>query len=664
MHNFSIRQILYFTFGGLLLLTLVVIYAGFRHSVQTVSFINTIIDHHGPILKQIDEVENLLQKTDETFHLRALQSEITRDDILALCTRLEEIADSLIKKSEPDLKKQLEDTKQSITQIVDAQSQQQKLQYLEQLKSQFDITRQILYRIYNGLSVEEMTTGVAGTINTIGDISTEIEIQIQQFVDQDLLQPEQVIAPLEEASELLDKIRHPDSLGLKLSDNIAGRLEVLSIAVKRLKSAILFYDDESARLDPSEAHVERAKIQINEMRKLVLEQISILSSNLRAEIQLSQTRLAESSRQNQQLFLVLSVIAILLAISIGYVISRLITNATRVLERSATEFAKGNLDHRVLPLRIREFSSFAILFNRMASSIDSKHTKILETLKSLNEINAELDQRVIERTADMEAAVQKAEQANTAKSLFLSNMTHELRTPMHAILGFSEIGSGKIRSAKADDIARYFQRITESGTRLLALIDDLLDLSKLESGKVEYNSKFQNLEPVFESVAGELENLLKAKNIKLDFPAERDFEFYFDRCKIHQVLINLLSNAIKFSPKDSSIGISCQWCSLPSGYRYNDRDTIPAIEIVISDQGVGIPAGQLDAIFDPFIQSSVTRTRAGGTGLGLSICRQIIQGHHGTIKVESRVNVGSDFIIRLPQANPAFVSSIRQMKAI
>ena len=644
-----------------MLLTMVVVYSGYRYSSQTISFLNTVINHHGPILREIDEVQHLLQQTDEVFHLRALQSEILPDDISTLYARLEQNTESLIQNEESVLKQQLANIGQTIDQIIYAQTRQAALEYLHKLELQLDSFRQTLYQIYTNLTPADLTSGIANTINTIGDIATEIDIQIIQYINQDIIQQAQVIQPLSEAEKILENVQPSQNGNLNLSAYAANKLNTLSNSIKRLRSSILFYDEELNRLDPSEAHVERAKIQVNEMRQLVLDQIETLNNSLQIEIQQSQANLSSSSRQTLQLFLILSIASILITILIGVTISILISNSAQALERGAKEFAEGNLQYRVPNLRIREFSTFAGLFNRMASSIESKQEDILDNLAKLNKINAELDQRVIVRTADMETALNKAEQANRAKSLFLSNMTHELRTPMHAILGFSELGLSKAKSSKNDSFLRYFQRISESGSRLLILINDLLDLSKLESGKMEYDFSVQSLEPVFKEVEDELENLFQQKNIELVYLTEIDFEFSFDSAKIHRVLINLLSNSIKFSPENSQINITCNWSRLPSGSRYDDKKTIPAIEITIGDQGIGVPEDQVDNIFDPFTQSTLTQSAAGGTGLGLSICRQIIHDHYGTISARNRAETGTDFILKLPLSRVATVTPIRQV---
>ncbi len=239
-----------------------------------------------------------------------------------------------------------------------------------------------------------------------------------------------------------------------------------------------------------------------------------------------------------------------------------------------------------------------------------------------------------------------AEMANRAKSEFLANMSHELRTPMHAILSFAELGQSKTGSAPAEKITHYFDRIHQSGRRLLAILNDLLDLSKLEAGKMVYNMKLQDLLPCVQEAVEELQPLCASKRLVLTVaPTAVPTVLVFDTLRISQVIRNLLGNAIKFSPEGRSIELGFRADVLP-GDRAQE-----ALAMEVRDHGIGIPPDELEAIFDKFIQSSKTQTGAGGAGLGLAICREIVRGHGGEIIARNHDDGGASLIVYLPYQN-------------
>jgi len=238
-----------------------------------------------------------------------------------------------------------------------------------------------------------------------------------------------------------------------------------------------------------------------------------------------------------------------------------------------------------------------------------------------------------------------ADKANIEKSRFLENMSHELRTPMHSIMGFTDLCIKRVDDKKA---STYLHNIEKSAVRLTGLLNNLLDLSKLESGKVQLSLKIKNLVDVCETSILELSALLKEKNLSVFIHSRSIVELVFDEKLIYQTLINLLSNAIKFSPVDSVITIEIK----KQDFKLENK-IVAGIEVIVHDQGLGIPKDELDSIFDKFIQSSKTSTDAGGTGLGLSICKEIIEFHHGKIWVENNANKqdstsGSAFHFTLP----------------
>ncbi|WP_043005205.1 PAS domain S-box protein [Comamonas testosteroni] len=228
-----------------------------------------------------------------------------------------------------------------------------------------------------------------------------------------------------------------------------------------------------------------------------------------------------------------------------------------------------------------------------------------------------------------------AEEAFRVKSEFVANMSHELRTPLQSIIGFSELG--QLRARATPKLSDMFHDIHAAGQRMLALVNDLLDVAKLESPVGSIHTEKTDLRGLIRPVARELEPLLHQKQIDLRLVLE-DVPLIAkaDPVRFQQVIRNMLANAIKFSPLNGRIDVEGHF------------DGQGNICVDFCDQGPGIPAHELDKIFHPFVQSSKTKDGSGGTGLGLAICRKIIDAMDGTITASNRPDGGAVFRITLP----------------
>lgn len=228
-----------------------------------------------------------------------------------------------------------------------------------------------------------------------------------------------------------------------------------------------------------------------------------------------------------------------------------------------------------------------------------------------------------------------AEEASSAKSEFIANISHELRTPLQSILGFSELGM--VRGREQPKLAMMFSDINVSGQRMLALVNDLLDVSKIESAVGTFDLERCDLRHLIEAVQQELDPLLARRSLSLSSQLSAEpLVAKVDPLRFQQVIRNVLANAIKFSPEGGEIVVSA--------------GVTPAqeIHIAVADRGPGIPPDEVDKIFEAFVQSTSTKNGAGGTGLGLAICRKILDIHGGRIHAENRDGGGACFHIYLP----------------
>jgi PAS domain S-box-containing protein len=262
----------------------------------------------------------------------------------------------------------------------------------------------------------------------------------------------------------------------------------------------------------------------------------------------------------------------------------------------------------------------------------------------LKEANLELENRVIKRTSELEGAKEAAEASNRAKTVFLANMSHELRTPLNAILGFSQVMSRD--SSLTQSQKEYLGIINSSGEYLLNLINDILEMSKIEAGQIVLNPNSFDLYYLLDTLEKMFKLRSSKKHLTLTVEIAADVPQYIntDENKLRQVLINLLSNAVKFTHQGQvSLKVNQETNS------QHDLNTSPILlYFEVKDSGVGIPSEEIQHIFEPFVQVKNEQKMQEGTGLGLPISQQFVKLLGGNLNVISEPNRGSQFSFTIP----------------
>ncbi len=334
-------------------------------------------------------------------------------------------------------------------------------------------------------------------------------------------------------------------------------------------------------------------------------------TGLRAEV-------AAAARRTQTLMVGFVAVAMLLALLLGFVISWSFILPVRQAHGFLNEVAKGNFQATIEVPNRDEFGILADRMNRMSQELKLLYEKQRAAGLELQRLNSQLTE------------------ASKAKSEFLANMSHELRTPMNAILGFVEMVLDDLYGEVPENLREPLTDVQINGKHLLNLINDVLDLSKIEAGRMELALSEYSVQDVIEVVCASLQSLAAEKGIQFSASAQPDLPLaYGDGKRITQCLLNLAGNALKFT-KQGQVEIFVE--RLGDLLRYR-----------VTDTGIGIPRDQLEHVFGEFrqVDSAITR-EFGGTGLGLSITKKFVELHGGRIWAESDLGKGSRFFFEIP----------------
>jgi signal transduction histidine kinase len=273
-------------------------------------------------------------------------------------------------------------------------------------------------------------------------------------------------------------------------------------------------------------------------------------------------------------------------------------------------------------------------------------------------LNQDLERRVAERTAQLERTAaelekrnREVERVNRMKSEFLARSSHELRTPLNAIVGYSDLLSEQSAGPLPPPYPRFVANIQEGARHLLDMVNDLLDISRIEAGRIELNLERFPVSAALDEVLSVITPLAEIKRISVENRVAGDAAVLADRVRFKQILYNLLSNAVKFTPEEGRVWIE----TAADGEMFT---------VCVGDTGIGIAPDEREAIFEEFHQAASGRAaESAGTGLGLAIARRLAKLHGGDIVVESELGKGSRFLVRLPASEESVAPKRREVHA-
>ncbi|MFZ6817084.1 ATP-binding protein [Undibacterium sp. Ji22W] len=338
-------------------------------------------------------------------------------------------------------------------------------------------------------------------------------------------------------------------------------------------------------------------------------------------------------KQKGQRTLALAIVLALIASAFGIWFASYLNHSINGIARAAVKLGHGELNLDVIRTNFAEL-------NQIGDELAHTADVLKESRDALLAQNAALEQRVRERTIDLEHQTEQALQAANAKAAFLATMSHEIRTPMNGVIGMTDLLSGTALTTEQHD---YVNTIRTSGNALLTIINDILDFSKIDSGKMTLECEPFSLQQMIEDCIALLASVANQKKLELlyEFDPEVPKFILGDITRVRQIVLNLLGNAVKFTEHGNVI------VHISKPVEFSNIDIENTIQIHVRDTGIGIPADSANQLFSAFTQIDAATTRKyGGTGLGLAISRRLAELMGGGIQLQSEVGKGSVFTVQ------------------
>ncbi|HKV50982.1 MAG TPA: CHASE3 domain-containing protein [Gemmatimonadaceae bacterium] len=380
------------------------------------------------------------------------------------------------------------------------------------------------------------------------------------------------------------------------------------------------------------------------------------------------TRLAAHSARQARLSAIIELVIVLgtvVAVLVALLSNTLLSRHAAAHERLSSELDASNarLEEQALELEIQnqQLQEQAVEMEQQQQHLQEQATELetqSEELTNANEelltVNSELERAVLDVGQQWEvaqAARRAAETASAAKSEFLATMSHELRTPLNAISGYVDLLSMELRGPVTDAQREDLARIKKSGQHLLSLINDILNLARIESGRLDIQLGDVRLADVLANVETLMAPQMRAKGLTYnESRGSESLSVHADAEKLQQILLNLLTNACKFTPSGGSVQVLCEDAPFPHGNGNTNGQRVVAVRV--ADTGRGIPQEKLASVFEPFVQIDRQATHGSqqGVGLGLAISRHLARAMGGDLRATSVVGEGSTFTLTLPVA--------------
>ena len=516
-----------------------------------------------------------------------------------------------------------------------------------------------LRRLAFGTADDDRSESWEDTIRKSARLWQAAETELQSYISRERISIIEVQQPLDLALEQLSELRNLENL-----DDQVTSVDTLERNLRRYRAGVLRYSGEESR-DPGEVGGEtfrRLQAELAEISGQAKLDLLELQRALEYHWNDEQAAIIKDGEFEQAVFVLLACLAFGLAITLSCSLGRNLANRVGTVAEGARRLAAGELGFRVDSSTRDELEELARTFNSMAEDLQAKDVELRRNMvaldqanKAITQANLQLENRVRERTCELEKTMEQARAASRAKSQFLASMSHEIRTPMNGVLGMAELLLGTELDSRQ---RRFAQTISRSGDTLLAIINDILDFSKIEAGKLELESSVFDVRMLVEDIAELCAEPAHAKGLELNcmLSANLPHGFRGDPLRSRQILVNLVSNAIKFTERGE---VTLRAAMI------DETEETARVRFEVRDTGIGIAEDDQARIFDSFVQADGSQTRKyGGTGLGLAISKQLVAMMGGTLELESSVGQGSSFGFTIGMAKGDIGDSSKQRSSI